>query len=230
MRRALLLALLVASPLLAGCLGEDSSPVEVTPFYELNAASPGRLTSFVFHLRSTNPFKQTLPVTGSLPEGWAFEPERNETTMLGRANDTLVVGVRVDANASYRLYELDVFVGDTRARVRVDVRPLLDEGWTPGRAARAYLTEFGNGTRVATNDPALLREAIAAPPPNGSVPALARLRLAGPDGGAELPDALDALLRSLPGGARPGETLAARGAEAGHLVRVVAIEPDAGTA
>mgnify|MGYP001578131772 CR=1 FL=1 len=34
---------------LAGCFGERSSPIELTPYYELQDAEPGRSTTLVIH-------------------------------------------------------------------------------------------------------------------------------------------------------------------------------------
>lgn len=151
-----LLAPIALIVLLAGCV-EPSSPVEVTPYYLLNAAEPGRPTEFAFHLRSTSPFKQDdLAVRFEGPEGWAFEPESETVVLRGKDTSSLIVRITPDANASFEPREVSVLVGDTRARVTVDVRPLGDEPLRAGIGTQLYYVLFyENGTLASTNDPAL---------------------------------------------------------------------------
>ena len=151
-----LLALLALARALAGCV-EPTSPVEVTPYYVLNAAEPGRATEFAFHLRSTSPFKQEdLGVRFEGPDGWTFESESETVVLRGKDTSSLIVRVTPDANASFEPREVSVLVGDTRARVTVDVRPLGDEPLRAGIGTQLYyVLWYANGTLASTNDPAL---------------------------------------------------------------------------
>lgn len=164
-RRVVLLTILLALPAaLAGCLGERSSPVEVTPYYVLNDAQPGRATEFAFHLRSTSPFKQTLGVTAQAPQGWLVEPESPEVTLQGEASSSLVVRVTPDANATYGPQDLVVRVGDTAARVMVNVRDLGTEPLREGVGTQLYyVLWYANGTLASTNDRALLHRGLGQP-------------------------------------------------------------------
>ena len=158
MRLAFVVALALAlAPALAlsGCV-ERSSPVEVTPFYVLNDAEPGRPTEFAFFLRSTSPFKQELDVRAEAPEGWEAKAEVDNLTIRGRATTSLIVTVTPAEDASYEPHDVNVYVGDTRARVIVNVRDL---GREPLRAnvgtTLYYVLWYANGTLASTNDAAL---------------------------------------------------------------------------
>lgn len=146
-------AALVAVLLLAGCLGAPSSPVEVAPYVELNAAEPGRATEFAFFVRSTSAFKQVLPVTAAdLPEDWTFEPEAPEVEVAGGAATSLIVRITPGANATDGPRRVGVKVGETRADVLVDVRALGEKALAPGMGAKVHYVLFlANGTLFATN-------------------------------------------------------------------------------
>lgn len=155
MRAAPVLLAVLAMPLLAGCLGEPSSPIEVVPFLPLNDAEPGRGTEFAFQLRSTSPFRQQLPVTiEGMPEGWTFEPEAPDVDIGGRAGSSLVVRITPGPNATYGPHAMSVKVGDTRSEVIVNVRDLGDERLRAGIGARLhYVLWYANGTLASTNEP-----------------------------------------------------------------------------
>lgn len=163
--------------LVAGCV-EPSSPVEVTPYYLLNDAEPGRATEFAFHLRSTSPFKQEdLGVSFEGPTGWTFEPEVETIVLRGKDTTSLIVRVTPDANASFEPHDIALRVGETRAEVKVNVRPLADEPLRAGIGAQVYyVLWYQNGTLASTNDPALrdrddLGAAVLdAPDENGTEP------------------------------------------------------------
>jgi hypothetical protein len=156
MRTLLLLALTLAPALaLAGC-AESTSPVTVTPYYVINDAQPGRGTEFAFFLNSNSPFRQTLPVRFEGPEGWRMESENESVDLRGRGSSSLVVRVTPDANATHEPRQIDVFVGDTRAQVVVDVHDLGREPLRAGIGAQLYyVLWYANGTLASTNDPAL---------------------------------------------------------------------------
>lgn len=136
----------------AGCLGDPSSPVDVVPYVTLHAAQAGRATQFAFFVESTSAFKQELDVTTEAPEGWTVEPEVASMTIPGRAAGTLLVRVRPDANATDGVHEVGVKVGNTRARVLVDVHEVGNASLEPGMGARVrYVLFLGNGTLLATN-------------------------------------------------------------------------------
>lgn len=159
--RALVLVVLLLGAASAGCV-ERSSPVDVVPYYVLHDAEPGRPTEFALFLQSTSPFKQTLPVTFDGPEGWAFESETPEVTLLGRGTSSLIVRVTPDANATYEPRSLNVLVGDTRTQLLVNVRDLGNEPLRAGIGTQLYyVLWYANGTLASTNDPALRgREAL----------------------------------------------------------------------
>ena len=150
------LALALAPALaLAGCV-ERSSPVDVTPYYVINDAQPGRATEFAFFLRSTSPFKQDLDVTFDGPSGWTFESEVDNLSLRGRATSSLIVRVTPDENATHEPREVNVLVGDTRAKVIVNVRDLGREPLRSGIGTQLYyVLWYANGTLASTNDPAL---------------------------------------------------------------------------
>lgn len=140
---------------LVGCV-ERSSPVEVEPYYLINDAQPGRGTEFAFQLRSTSPFKQELDVGFDGPSGWRFESESPQVALRGRETSSLVVRVTPDENATYEPREVEVRVGDTRARVLVNVRDLGREPARAGIGAQVYyVLWYDNGTLASANDPAL---------------------------------------------------------------------------
>lgn len=150
------LAPLLALALLAGCLGEPSSPVAVEPFYLLNDAEPGRATEFALQLRSLSPFKQTLPVRADVPDGWSVEPEAPEVTIPGRGGASVVVRITPGADAAYGPQEVTLLVGDSRASVQVHVRDLGAKPLRAGIGAQLYyVLWYANGTLASTNDPAL---------------------------------------------------------------------------
>lgn len=246
MRLALLLALLLMVPL-AGCFGEKSSPVRVAAFSPINDAQPGRWTDYAFRLESTNSFKQTLAVRAQPPEGWEWEADPREVTMAGKSTASVVVRMRPDANATYEPTDVDVFVGDTRSRVIVDVHDLGETPLAAGMGARIYLSLWWeNGTLASTNDPALRnrtgigpavlegenasyapRKVYVGHASNDPIPDafLAAGYEAAPPGIAErLLDAGDGA------GMRAGETLhvelADAGAPAHALVRVLSVDED----
>lgn len=143
---------LVILVLLAGC-AEKTSPVEVTPYFEVNDAAPGRPTDFAFHLVSTSPFKQEFSIRVEAPEGWNATPAVETLELRGKDSTSLVVRVTPHANASKDLHQLDVFVGDTRARVLVDVGELEGDPIVPGVGAQlVYVQWSANGTVNATNE------------------------------------------------------------------------------
>lgn len=150
------LALALAPALaLAGCV-ERSSPVNVTPYYVINDAQPGRETEFAFFLESTSPFKQDLDVRFDGPEGWTFKSEAENVSLRGRATTSLIVSVKPDENATHEPREVSVFVGDTRAKVIVNVRDLGREPLRAGLGTQLYyVLWYSNGTLASTNDPAL---------------------------------------------------------------------------
>jgi len=154
-RALLLLALLLAPALLAGCFGERSSPVDVIPYLPLNDAEPGRATEFAFFLRSTSQFKQTLGVRQEgLPAGWGFRAEKDVLDIPGMRTGSLLVSVTPDENATYGPHAFDVLVGDTRARVTVNVKDLGREPLRAGVGAKLqYVLWADNGSVIESNEP-----------------------------------------------------------------------------
>ena len=157
--RALLLLAIVALAVAAGCVAK-SSPVDVTPYYAINDAQPGRGTEFAFKLVSTLAFKQELPVKFDGPSGWQFRAENDSVDLRGKGTSSLVVRITPDANATYEPREVSVLVGDTRAKVIVNVRDLGREPLRSGIGAQVYyVLWYDNGTLASTNDPALRNRA-----------------------------------------------------------------------
>ena len=149
--------------LLAGCV-EKSSPVEVTPFYAINDAQPGRGSEFAFHLRSTSPFKQDLAVRFDGPEGWGYQSESDNVSLRGKDTSSLIVRITPDANATHEPRTVKVLVGDTAATVIVNVRDLGREPLRAGIGTQLYyVLWYDNGTLASTNDPALRNRTAIGP-------------------------------------------------------------------
>lgn len=162
---ALVVLALALAPALAlvGCV-ERSSPVDVTPFYVINDAQPGRATEFAFHLKSTSPFMQELEIGSEAPDGWVVEPEARNLSLRGRDSTSLLVRVTPDANATHEPREVSLLVGDTRARVIVNVRDLGREPLRSGIGTQLYyVLWYDNGTLASTNDPALRNRTALGP-------------------------------------------------------------------
>lgn len=115
-------ALAIASGLgLAGCV-DRSSPVEVRPYLDLIDAAPGRVVPVALHLTSTLAFKQRLGVDAEgLPFGWRFDPEAESVEIPGRARMPFLVNVTPAPDARVGLHAFDVKVGETRARIQIDL-------------------------------------------------------------------------------------------------------------
>ena len=144
--------LLVAALLLAGCFGAPTSPVRVAPYVELNDAEAGRATEFAFFVESTSLFKEAFPVAALAPEGWNATPEAAEVVVPGRGTTSLILRVTPEANATDGVHEVTLKVGETRARVLVNVRGLGDVPLAPGMGATVfYALWLDNGTLFATN-------------------------------------------------------------------------------
>lgn len=168
MRRvALLFALLLAAPALAGCLGASSSPVSVTALLPLNDAQPGRATEFAFHLQSLSQFRQDLGVgVEGLPEGWTFEPEVPAVDLAGRDGASLIVRVTPSADATYGPHALQVLVGDTRAEVIVNVKDLGTEPLRSGMGTQLYYVGWrDDGTLFGYNEPTVHTRGVPHVPP-----------------------------------------------------------------
>jgi len=155
LRALVLVALLAAPALLAGCFGPKSSPIDVSALLPLNDAQPGRATEFAFQLRSTSSFKQTLDVRAEgLPAGWTFTPEVASVEIQGQKTGSLIVRVTPAPDAAYGPHPIDVLVGDTRATVLVNVKDLGREPLRAGIGTQLYYVLFAdNGTVWETNEP-----------------------------------------------------------------------------
>ena len=135
---------------------ERTSPVEITPYYVLNDAQPGRVSEFAVHLRSLSTFRQELPVRLEGPEGWNLTAEAETVELRGHDTGSLVVRVVPSADARYAPQGVAVFVGDTRTDLLVNVRDLGREPLREGIGAQLnYVLFASNGTLLSTNDPAL---------------------------------------------------------------------------
>jgi hypothetical protein len=153
--RTLVLLAVIGLALLAGCV-EKTSPVDVTPFYVINGAQPGRGTQFAFLLTSTSPFKQDLGVRFEGPDGWSMEAENDTVSLRGKETSTLIVRITPDANATHEPRQVSVLVGDTKVQVIVDVHTLGREPLRAGIGAQlSYVLWWSNGTLASTNDAAL---------------------------------------------------------------------------
>ena len=245
------IALVVLAAGLAGCFGERTSPVEVTPYLPLLDGAPGRTTQFALFLLSTDSFKQTLGVgIEGLPQGWRFAAHPSSVTIPGRGTLPLVVDVTPAGDARHGPHTLRVKVGDTGADIILNVEEQRARPVTRGGGvALEFVAWAANGTLLATNAARLVNQtdipnATQAPPTalpraaNGTQPLLGYLGDAAtmPDGFAEqgyvaLPEAwVDALLQAGGGeGAREGDAVAAAlPAEAGAggaLLRVIEVVP-----
>ncbi|HWH08876.1 MAG TPA: FKBP-type peptidyl-prolyl cis-trans isomerase [Candidatus Thermoplasmatota archaeon] len=163
--------------LLAGCLGAPSSPVRVVPYVELNDAEPGRATEFALFLRSTSAFKETFPVASVERDGWNVTPEAGEVTIPGGATTSLVVRVTPGQDVPHGVHEVTVKVGETAARLLVNVRALGDVTLAPGMGASVYYVLWlDNGTLFATNLKAAADRADVARMPQDEPPTEAAWR------------------------------------------------------
>lgn len=247
--RGILLFALLAGALLAGCFGEAKSPVEVEPYLAKLTGTQARTLQIALFVRSTDSFKQTLPVTvEGLPERWTSAGP--EITLPGRAAMPLLVNVTPSSEATFGEQAFRVKVGETAATVTVDVVEPGAMRVAPGALVELeFVTWARNGSVVAANAPHLLNgtgipnatydpAAFGLPnatlPLRGYVPSDAqtdeRLQTAGY---APLPPAWTSVLLLGPdgGGALAGDTVATSWqasnavGELGALLRVIAVSP-----
>lgn len=144
---AVALVALLGAVALAGC-ADPSSPVEVRPYLDLVDAAPGRPVPVPLHLTSTLAFKQRLGVDAEgLPFGWRFDPESESVEIPGRARMPFVVNVTPAADARVGLHAFDVKVGETRARIQLNVAPPGPERLDGNETARVSLLAWhANGS------------------------------------------------------------------------------------
>jgi len=162
----LLTALLTLPALGAGCLGAATSPVEVEAYLPLNDAQPGRATQFAFFVHSTSVFKETFDISVSgLPNNWTFSPETANLTLNGGATTSLIVAITPAADAAYGPQNVEVRVGETRARITLNVKDLGTQPLRAGIGTQLhYVLWWDNGTLASTNDPAALERRLIGPP------------------------------------------------------------------
>lgn len=237
-----ILALTLGATLLAGCLGEATSPVRVEAYVELVDASANRTVQAAFYMLSTDSFRQTLPIgIDGLPPGWTFEPAIPEVVLDGKAGGSLVVNVTPGPDAQLRSHTLRLKVGETRADLIVNVEERADEVATPNASVDLEYVAFATNGSVLSTNRAALRNSTFIPNATRALPgieanATSPLRAhladgAGPDAPIALPSAWrDAILRGPDGsGARAGDVLVVGmdidGAAATVLLRVLDVTP-----
>lgn len=165
------LVLLAAGVVLAGCFGAPASPVRVAPYVELNDAQPGRATEFALFLQSTSAFKETFPVASVERDGWTVTPEVGEVTLPGGGATSLIVRVTPDANVTHGVHDVTVKVGETAARLIVNVGALGNATLAAGMGAEVYYVLWlDNGTVFATNLKAAADRADVARMPQDAPP------------------------------------------------------------
>lgn len=144
-------------PLLAGCFGERTSPVTVTPYLDVFPVEAGHGLTLPLLLQSTLTFRQSLGVrVERVPDGWNATPEASEVELLGMRGQALLVNLSGEGPAP-GLHTLRVFVGDTGADVRVHVRePGGPHVGVPSRVRIAWTEIAENGTVLATSDAEIL--------------------------------------------------------------------------
>lgn len=237
-----LLALVLASAATAGCFGENRSPVDVTPYLSTHRAEPGRTVHVPLFLNSTYTFKQDLGLgVGDLPEGWTYRLPVQEVTLPGHKGRHVVIEITPAAEAPPGETEVDVFVGDTRATLLLNLTAPAPETRHGSVVNLTWTLLDRNGTIVAWHEPLLSQglkyDADAAPRD-----APLRVYLGGPDdattppGLLRLPAEMETrLLQAKAGeavvmdGALPPDPTVSRSAPEGWLILRLADprEPDA---
>ena len=213
MRRGLLLAFLVLALVgLAGCF-EKSSPVDVTPMLAEFTVAPGGTVPVPLFLNSTMSFKQDLGMrVGNLPQGWTYRLSTDQVALPGYKGRVVLVNLTAPQDAPPGARDVEVYAGDTRATVRVNVTA-PGAAVEPGADVRVSALLFdANGTVLARTSGDLLpqglklhRNATARP-----LPALVRVGAGeSAEGAVRAAPALEEMLL----GAREGQVLLLPGAD-----------------
>jgi hypothetical protein len=161
--RLVLVLLALAAPLaLAGCF-EKSSPVDVTPYLKEFPVAPGATVNVPLFLNSTQSFKQDLGMRiGELPQGWTYRLSTDQVALPGYKGRLVVVSFTAPQEAPPGARGLDVYAGDTRATVRMNVSP-PGEPVLPDATVRVTLVHLdANGTVLATSATDALSDGLKA--------------------------------------------------------------------
>lgn len=160
----LVLLLVLGAVLTAGCFGERSSPVDVTPYLPVHETGAGRAAVVPFFLNSTFTFKQDLGLrVGELPAGWTFRLPVNEVVLPGRHGRFVAVEVTPDPAATPGETAVEFFVGDTRASVRVNVTAEAPAARAGVGANLSWVHWDRNGTLLGWHEPLLSHGLKAGP-------------------------------------------------------------------
>jgi hypothetical protein len=246
MRRGLRLVLpllvLAAALALAGCF-ESSSPVDVTPYLKETPVAPGGTVAVPLFLNSTQSFKQDLGLrVGEMPQGWTYRLSVDQVALPGYKGRLVVVTFMAPQDAAPGARGFDVFAGDTRATVQLNVTA-PGEPVPAGATVRATLAHLDrNGTILNATPTDAFSSGLKHHRGAGAGPMPSLLYLGegeAPNGTTPVAGALRERLL----GARVGEALLVETAETADplrhegpsdgarlLVRVDGVEPPAGGA
>lgn len=164
MRRVLLLIACLLP--LTGCAGLGATSEKAIAYLPVNDAQPGRGTEFAFFVSGEPGASLPVRVDG-LPPGWSFQPDFPTIKIPGDAGSTtLLARITPALDAPHAPQALTVLVGNARAPITVNVRPLGDQ---PARAGIGvvlrYVLFLDNGSLVESDDPAAFERGI----PNATI-------------------------------------------------------------
>jgi hypothetical protein len=139
--------------------------VDVTPYLPEFRVAPGATVPVPLFLNSTQSFKQDLGMrVGELPQGWTYRLSAETVALPGYKGRLVVVSLTAPQDATEGARAVEVFAGDTRATVRLNVTQ-PGEAVPADAAVRVTLVHLdANGTVLGASAPDALSPGLKVAP------------------------------------------------------------------